>query len=121
MCVCLVAYDALVSTGNGDVFEMCIVSSCGLWDVCDARLGLKCADVRQVRRYKCSRGIGEKKEGETERYMGVWEGHSINTPWRGGRALAFMRYLRGIDCVSGEASGFVYEFKGEGDDIGMGK
>ena len=82
------AYDALVSTGlcnlnwEWDVFEMCIVSSCGLWDVCDARLGLKCADVRQVRRYKCSRGMGEKKEGETERYMGVWEGHSINTPRR---------------------------------------
>jgi len=41
--------------------------------------------------------------------------------WRDGRALIFMEHLCGIDCVSGEAAGFGYEFEGEGDNIGMGK
>jgi len=50
---------------------MYIMSSCGLWNVCDARLGLEHKDVRQVLRWECSDVIGEKGKGEKERYMGI--------------------------------------------------
>ena len=41
--------------------------------------------------------------------------------WRDGKVLVFGEYLCGIVCVSGEVTGFHYEFEGEGDDIRMGK
>jgi hypothetical protein len=46
--------------GRVGILEKCVVSSCGLWSVCDARLGLKHKDARQILRLERLSGMGEK-------------------------------------------------------------